>query len=81
MPIISINPRNSSDLPQPDLNEIGVPLCPNDSSIPMVYDSITREKERTNKIKYICPRAKKTKFNRKTTYILSCDNPCTNSKL
>ena len=80
MPIISLNPRNSSDLPQPGFNEVGVPLCPNDHSLPMVYDGITREKDRADRIKYICPKAKKTNINGKTTYILSCDNPCTSSK-
>lgn len=80
MPIISLNSRNSSDLPQPDFNEIGVPLCPNDSSLAMVYDGITREKGRADRIKYICPKAKKTKIDGKTTYILSCDKPCTTSK-
>lgn len=80
MPIISLNPRNSSYLPQPYFNEVGVPLCPNDPSLPMVYDGITREKGRADRIKYICPMAKKTRINGKTTYILSCDNPCTSSK-
>lgn len=80
MPIISINPRNSSSLPQPGFNEIGIPLCPNDPSLPMVYDGITREKGRADRIKYLCPKSQKTKINGKTTYILSCDNPCTTSK-
>jgi len=80
MPIISLNPRKSSTLPQPDFNEFGVPLCPYDKSLPMVYDGITREKGRADRIKYICPKAKKTKIKNKTTYILNCDNPCSNSK-
>jgi len=45
MPIINLNPRNSQGLPEPGFNEFGVPLCPNDSSLPMVYDGICREKE------------------------------------
>jgi len=45
----------------------------------MVYDGITREKGRADRIKYICPKAKKTKINGKTTYILECNNPCTSS--
>ncbi len=80
MPIINLNPRNSSDLPQPDFNEIGIPLCPNDPSLPMVYDGITREKGRSDRIKYICPKVKKTTVKGKAAYILSCDNPCTKSK-
>ena len=80
MPIINLNPRNSQDLPQPGFNDVGVPLCPYDSSLPMVYDGITREKGRANRVKYICPKTKKTKINGKTTYVLSCQNPCTQSK-
>ena len=80
MPIININPRSSSSLPQPDFNDLGVPLCPSDNSLPMIYDGITREKGRADRIKYICPKAKKTKIDGKTTYILSCENPCTPSK-
>ena len=80
MPIINLNPRNSSSLPQPNFNDLGVPLCPNDESLPMLYDGITREKGRADRVKYICPKTKKTKVNGKTTYILNCDNPCTPSK-
>jgi hypothetical protein len=80
MPIISLNPRNTKDLPQSNFNEMGVPLCPYDSSLPMAYDGITREKGRADRIKYICPKVKKTRISGKTTYILNCDNPCTSSK-
>ncbi|HSH53195.1 MAG TPA: transposase, partial [Bacteroidales bacterium] len=80
MPIISLNTRNSKDLPQPGFNEIGIPLCPNDSSLPMVYDGITREKGRADRIKYLCPKSNKVLINGKTQYILSCENPCTPSK-
>ncbi|WP_432403485.1 transposase [Wukongibacter sp. M2B1] len=80
MPIISLNPRNSSDLPQSDFNEIGIPLCPFDPSLPMVYDGISREKGRADRVKYICPKVNKTVIKGKTTYILNCHNPCTKSK-
>ena len=60
MPIISLNPRNTKDLPQPEFNEIGIPLCPYDPSLPMVYDGIIREKSRADRIKYLCPKSKKT---------------------
>lgn len=80
MPIINLNPRNSPNLPQPGFNEIGVPLCPYDSSLPMIYDGTTREKGRADRIKYICPKADKTNIKGKTTYVLNCENPCTSSK-
>tara|TARA_B110000438_G_C15766654_1_gene629931 strand:- start:135 stop:1565 length:1431 start_codon:yes stop_codon:yes gene_type:complete len=80
IPIINLNPRNASALPEPGLNSIGVPTCPSDPELPMKYDGIIREKGRSNRIKYLCPKSKKAKINGKTTYILSCDNPCTPSK-
>ncbi|MGO1581567.1 MAG: transposase [Peptoniphilaceae bacterium] len=80
MPIISLNSRNTKNLPESGLNEFGVPYCPYDNSLPMIYDGITREKGRADRIKYICPKAKKTKINGKTTYLLNCNNPCTDSK-
>lgn len=81
MPIISLNPHNSSSLPEPGFNDIGVPLCPNDSSLPMIYDGITREKGRADRIKYICPKTLKICSNSTTTYSLNCENPCTPSKM
>ncbi|WP_209315275.1 hypothetical protein [Soehngenia longivitae] len=66
MPIIRLNPRNEQSLPQPGFNEVGVSLYPYDSSLPMVYDGITREKGRSDRIKYICPKAKKTRIKGKT---------------
>ena len=80
MPIINLNPRNSPGLPEPGFNEVGIPLCPNDSSLPMTYDGICKEKGRADRIKYLCPKSKKTTINGKTEYILSCENPCTSSK-
>jgi len=51
----------------------------------MVYDGITREKGRANRIKYICPKVKKTKVNGKNAYILNCvqfvKEPITNLKV
>jgi len=80
IPIINLNPRNKSSLPKTDFNEDGVPLCPKDGSLPMIYDGITREKGRADRIKYLCPKVKKTIINGKTSYILNCEHPCTSSK-
>ncbi|NLC67177.1 MAG: transposase [Clostridium sp.] len=80
MPIINLNPRNSQDLPQPGFNDIGIPLCPYDPSLPMVFDGITREEGRADRIKYLCPKSKKVNFGGKLKYVLSCENPCTSSK-
>ncbi|MEA3424529.1 MAG: hypothetical protein U9Q80_12135 [Bacillota bacterium] len=80
IPIINLNPKNSLHLPDAPLNEIGIPTCPYNPELPMVFDGYTREKGRADRIKYICPKVKKTVENNKHTYILSCDNPCIASK-
>ena len=80
MPIISLNPRSSKPSTNSNFNKFGVPLCPKDSSLPFIYDGITREKNRADRIKYICPKVKKTRIKNKTTYILNCENPCSKSK-
>ena len=80
MPIVSLNPRNTQDLPEPGFNEIGIPLCPYDPSLPMVYDGICKEKGRADRIKYLCPKSKKVRIKGKLQYVLSCENPCTSSK-
>ena len=80
IPIIALNSRNSSVLPQPSgFTFDGKPLCPKDSSLPMKFDGITREKGRSMRVKWLCPKSKKICVNGKTKYILSCDYPCTPS--
>ena len=80
VPVICINPRNSSDLPQPSgFTSDGTPLCPKDPNLPMKFDGITREKGRSMRVKWLCPKSKKTIVNGKTKYILTCTNPCTSS--
>ncbi|GAA0710021.1 hypothetical protein GCM10008904_21350 [Paraclostridium ghonii] len=46
----------------------------------MRYDEITREKGRSDRIKYLCPKSVKCTINGDTSYKLSCDSPCTSSK-
>ena len=65
MPIINLNPRNSQNLPQPGFNENGIPLCPNDPTLPMTYDGICKEKGRADRIKYLCPKSKRVNLNGK----------------
>lgn len=64
----------------PGFNENSIPTCPNDKNLPMKFDGITREKGRSDKIKCLCPKSKKTRINGKTQYILTCESPCTTSK-
>ncbi|MGL5188918.1 MAG: transposase [Cetobacterium sp.] len=80
IPIIPLNQRNQSNLPKPGFSPLGIPTCPYDSSLEMKYDGITREKGRSDRIKYLCPKSIKCKLDGRTAYKLSCDNPCTSSK-
>ena len=43
----------------------------------MKFDGVTREKGRSMRVKWLCPKSKKVRINGKTKYILSCENPCT----
>lgn len=80
MPIINLNPRNSQCLPQPGFNEFGIPLCPYDPSLPMIYGGFSKENDRADRVKYLCPKSRRVLIDGKLQYILSCDNPCTTSK-
>ncbi|MEG2056910.1 MAG: DDE transposase, partial [Romboutsia sp.] len=61
-------------------NALGIPTCPNNPTLDMKFDGITREKGRSDRIKYLCPKSKKCRINGRTAYNLTCDNPCTTSK-
>ena len=80
IPIIPLNSRNQSNLPKPNFTTEGIPTCPNDPKLEMKFDGITREKGRSDRIKYICPKSQKCRVNGRMAYILSCDTPCTQSK-
>lgn len=77
IPIIPL--RRVPHLPKPGFTEDGIPTCPKDDKLTMKFDGVTREKHRSNRIKWLCPKSKKVRINGKTQYILSCDHPCTAS--
>ena len=79
IPIIPLNPRNSKSIGIPGINEDGIPTCPSDNSLPMKFDGSSKEKGRSLRLKWICPKSKKKRIKGKTTYILSCEKPCTTS--
>jgi len=79
IPIIPINPRNSSKkLLQPFINENGVPSCPKDPTLLMKFDGVSREKHRV-RLKWVCPKSKRVKINGKLYRKTFCSSPCTNS--
>jgi len=45
LPIIDLNPRNSNTgLPEPEINEDGIPTCPLDPNLPMKWDGTCKGK-------------------------------------
>ena len=69
--LIPYNPRNESSLKKVGYNQYGYPTCPNDASLAMKYCGITKEKGRTDRIKWICP-----KMHYHKGWICDCDKPC-----
>lgn len=74
--VIPYNPRNESVLKKVGYNEYGYPLCPNDSSLAMKYCGLCREKGRSDRIKWICPKV----HMQKGLYVCDCKSPCTCAK-
>jgi len=73
--LIPLNSRNSSDLPPVGYNEFGYPLCPNDNSLAMKYCGLTKEKGRTDRVKWCCPKLSIVKGNR----TCACEKPCSSA--
>ena len=55
---IPLNSRASSDKPDFPLNEHGIPVCPFNHSLPMVFNSHCHERGRADRDKWICPAEK-----------------------
>lgn len=72
--LIPYNPRNESPLKKVGFNAYGYPTCPNDSSLSMKYCGVTKEKGRSDRIKWICPRMRYHKG-----WICDCDKPCSSA--
>lgn len=73
--LIPYNPRNESPLKKVGYNSYGYPTCPNDSSLAMKYCGITKEKGRSDRFKWICPKMRYHKG-----WICDCENPCSTAK-
>lgn len=79
IPIIPLNPRASKNIAKPGVNEDGIPTCPKDESLPMKFDGYSKEKGRSLRLKWLCPKSKRVWTNGKLKYRISCENPCTTS--
>lgn len=74
--VIPLNSRNTkSHLPQPEYNENGWPLCPKDSSLQMKPAGWSREKNRSPRFKFVCPKTNH-KGGKRNCY---CESPCTDT--
>ena len=76
--VIPINPRGVSSACHAELNEHGIPLCPRDGS-PLAFHSICRDKNRSMRLKFICPKAQRIKSPNGVTWRCHCDQPCSSS--
>ena len=74
--LIPYNPRNESSLKKVGFNEYGYPTCPNDSSLAMKYCGITKEKGRSDRIKWCYPKVHMVKGQ----WICDCPVPCSTAK-
>lgn len=73
--LIPYNLRNESSLKKVGYNAYGYPTCPNDPSLSMKYYGITKEKGRTDRIKWICP-----KMHYHKGWVCDCDKSCSSAK-
>lgn len=74
--LIPYNPRNQSSLKKVGYNEYGYPTCPDDPSLAMKYLGVTREKGRTDRIKWGCPKVHMVKGQ----WVCDCENPCSTAQ-
>ena len=74
--LIPYNPRNVSSLDKVGFNIYGYPTCPKDNSLDMKYRGLCREKGRTDRYKWSCPKVYMEKGQR----LCACDNPCSTAK-
>lgn len=74
--LIPYNPRNESTLKEVGVNEYGYPTCPNDPSLAMKCCGVTKEKGRSDRTKWCCP--KMHMVNGK--WVCDCEKPCSTAK-
>jgi hypothetical protein len=55
-----------------EFNEDGTPLCPADSSLPLLYMGVCKGKNRSARLKWVCPKSIPIGTSGKCT----CPHPC-----
>jgi len=76
--IIPINLRNSATASPAQFNESGIPLCPDDNT-PLKFHSVCGGKNRSKRIKFVCPKSQTVKSARGATWRCRCENTCSPS--
>ena len=76
---IPINPRNSANSGTNDFNENGTPLCPIDGT-PFLFHSKCGGKNRSLRLKYVCPKTRAVQTEKGATRRCFCQKPCSDSK-
>lgn len=77
---IPLNSRSNISYPDCSINDNGIPCCPNDSSLLMKYEGITKRKNGLIRYKFVCPKVKWIKHvNGKYKRQCFCEKPCTDS--
>jgi len=78
--IIPINPRGGRPVSNVGFNENGAPLCPQNGA-PLSLLGKSGGKNRSLRLKYICPKAKALRLlSGGVTWLSCCQNPCSEAK-
>lgn len=77
---IPLNQRSRLENKDYEVNEDGIPCCPNDPSLLMKYEGTSKLNSGVTRYKFVCPKIRwKKKDNGKYHRVCQCDNPCTDS--
>ena len=77
--VIPMNPRGSGKAHDSAFNENGTPLCPADGT-PLLFHSKSGGKNRSARLKFVCPKSRPVQTERGNTRRCQCENPCVDSK-
>lgn len=76
--VIPMSRRNTAGKLVAHLDENGIPLCPNDGS-QLKFHGVCGGKNRSMRLKFICPETERVKSPNGTTWRCRCDQPCSAS--
>lgn len=77
---IPLNHRSKLENVDYTINEDGIPCCPNNPSLAMKYEGISKLRSGVTRYKFVCPRIRWQKGeNGKHHRVCQCDHPCSDS--